>query len=614
MRSNPRPRIGSARTAAPDARRTTRRRRSIGALFAGAMAMVMTIGAAVPALAESRSEASQAAGTVSAEPALAPPGDKDVTAVLFEQTFASVSRACTEVLGPKGYGYVQVSPPQERIQGSQWWTAYQPVSYRIAGPLGDRAAFQSMIGACNDAGVEVIVDAVVNHMSAGSGTGTGGTQYSKYDYPGHYQDQDFHGCRRDIDNYNDRYNVQQCELVGLSDLNTSSEYVRSEIAEYLDDLIGMGVAGFRVDAVKHIDTDDLRAIKDRLSDPGVYWVQEAIYGAGEAVSPSEYLQNGDVQEFRYATDLKRVFNNENLAYLENFGEAWGYMPSAQSGVFVTNHDTERNGSTLSYKDQANFTLANVFMLAHPFGTPSVHSGYDFSNHDAGAPNGGEVSACYTDGWGCQHAWPQIANMVGFRNAAGDTAVTHWWDNGNDAIAFGRGDRAFVAINQENGGLTQTFQTGLPAGTYCDVQHGGPTGSGGCTGPTYTVDGDGRFTATIGARDAVALHVGATGSPAPEPGRGGASFSVTASTVFGENIFVVGDRAELGSWNPAAALPLSAADYPRWTRDVALPAGVVAQYKYLRKDASGAVTWEQGGNRSLTVPATGTIRLTDSWRS
>ncbi|MFD6552560.1 hypothetical protein ACFWNJ_22910, partial [Streptomyces sp. NPDC058398] len=33
----------------------------------------------------------------------------------------------------------------------------------------------------------------------GSGTGTGGTQYSKYDYPGTYQDHDFHGCRRDID-------------------------------------------------------------------------------------------------------------------------------------------------------------------------------------------------------------------------------------------------------------------------------------------------------------------------------------------------------------------------------------------------------------------------------
>ena len=29
-------------------------------------------------------------------------------------------------------------------------------------------------------------------------------------------------------------------------------------------------------------------------------------------------------------------------------------------------------------------------------------------------------------------------MVAFRNAARGQAVTNWWDNGGDAIAFGRG--------------------------------------------------------------------------------------------------------------------------------------------------------------------------------
>ena len=30
------------------------------------------------------------------------------------------------------------------------------------------------------------------------------------------------------------------------------------------------------------------------------------------------------------------------------------------------------------------------------------------------------------------------------------AVTNWWDNGGDAIAFGRGAKGFVAINHESG--------------------------------------------------------------------------------------------------------------------------------------------------------------------
>ncbi|MEU4256124.1 carbohydrate binding domain-containing protein [Streptomyces fradiae] len=656
-----------------------------------------------------------------AQPAVAAPtanGDKTVTAVLFEWNFDSIARECTRTLGPKGYGYVQVSPPQERIQGSAWWTAYQPVSYKIQGPLGDRAAFRNMVDTCHGAGVKVVVDAVLNHMTSGSGTGTAGTRYGKYDYPGTYSDADFHGCRRPIGtNYADRYNVQECELgetgqPSLSDLDTGSDYVRGRIAGYLNDLLSLGVDGFRMDAVKHVAADDLAAIRKKLSDPGVHWMQEAIHGEREAVSPSEYLATGDVQEFRYTTDLKRIFGGEKLSYLKNFGEAWGYMPSGKSGTMVANHDTERNGSGLSYRDGAAYTLAHVFMLAHPYGAPSVHSGYEFGDRNTGAPNGNSVRACYSDGWSCQHSWRQIANMVAFRNASEGTGVTDWWDNGNNAVAFGRGGKAFVAVNREGGSLTRTFQTSLPAGTYCDVQHGDPTANGGCTGTTYTVGSDGRFTATIGGNDAVALHVGArlgdkpgdnaatvyystdrawsaynihyaptggtwttspglameaacrgwvrktvalgsatglkaafnngsgtwdsnggadytlgtgditvrngtvgTGNPCDDQqAEPGASFAVTATTVPGQTIHVVGDHAALGGWAPAAALKLDAAAYPVWKLDVKLPAGTSFAYKYIRKDASGNVTWESGADRTATVPADGTVTLNDTWRS
>lgn len=93
--------------------------------------------------------------------------------MLFEWRFDSVAKACTDSLGPAGYGYVQVSPPQEHVQGSQWWTSYQPVSYRIAGRLGDRAAFKAMVDTCHAAGVKVVADSVINHMAAGDGVGTG---------------------------------------------------------------------------------------------------------------------------------------------------------------------------------------------------------------------------------------------------------------------------------------------------------------------------------------------------------------------------------------------------------------------------------------------------------
>jgi len=552
-------------------------------------------------------------GTVATAPAASstPPGAKDVTATLFEWSYSSVAAACTNTLGPKGYGFVEVSPAQEHVQGSQWWTSYQPVSYQIAGRLGNEASFAAMVNTCHAAGVKVVADAVINHMTAGSGTGTGGTVYSKYNYPGTYQDQDFHSCRANITNYGDRTNVQTCELVGLADLNTGSSYVQSTIAGYLNHLIALGVDGFRVDAAKHIAESDLAAIKSKLTNPQVYWVQEVIYGAGEAVQPNEYTPIGDVDEFRATVDLKRMFTADKLANLSTWGASWGYLSSDKARVFVDNWDTERNGSTLNYTYGNTYTLANVFMLAWPFGSPNVYSGYAFTDKDAGPPNGGTVNACYSDGWNCQHAWRPVANMVGFRNAVAGTAVTNWWSDGSNAIAFGRGGAGYVVINHEAGAITQTFQTSLPAGTYCDVEHGDPGANGACSGQTYSVGANGTFGASVAAGDSIALYAGASGSVNPQTG---ASFAVNATTVVGQDIYVAGDIAALGGWNTSQALKLSAASYPVWQLDVALPAGTAFQYKYIRKDTSGTVTWESGVNRTGNVPSTGMLTLNDTWRN
>lgn len=205
-------------------------------------------------------------------------------------------------------------------------------------------------------------------------------------------------------------------------------------------------------------------------------------------------------------------------------------------------------------------------------------------------------------------------MVGFRNTARGQAVTNWWDNGGDQIAFGRGNKAYVAINHESSSLTRTFQTSLSAGDYCDVQ----------SGKGVTVNSSGQFTATLGGGTAVALHTGARtcsggggSNPDPGPGNGqsGASFGVNATTQLGQNIHVTGDQAALGNWNPATAPKLDPATYPVWKLDVNLPAGTTFAYKYVRKDASGNVIWESGANRTATVPSSGKVTLTaDVWRS
>lgn len=74
-------------------------------------------------------------------------------------------------LGPKGYGGVQVSPPNEHAMivddavTRPWWERYQPVSYNLESRSGTEDQFRDMIQRCNSADVRIYVDVVINHMA-----------------------------------------------------------------------------------------------------------------------------------------------------------------------------------------------------------------------------------------------------------------------------------------------------------------------------------------------------------------------------------------------------------------------------------------------------------------
>ncbi len=96
-----------------------------------------------------------------------------------------------------------------------------------------------------------------------------------------------------------------------------------------------------------------------------------------------------------------------------------------------------------------------------------------------------------NGWICEHRWRQIYNMAKFRNVANGEQVRNWWDNGSNQIAFSRGNKAFIAINNDDYAMDVTLQTGLPGGQYCDVISGNKINNS-CTGKVITVNSDGSL--------------------------------------------------------------------------------------------------------------------------
>lgn len=448
----------------------------------------------------------------------APPADVGLN--LFQWPWTAIEAEC-QTIADNGVTWIMTSPPQEHIQGDAWWTSYQPVSYKLESKLGTRDEFGQMVQTCGDAGVDVVADAVVNHMTGqeNPGTGTGGTAYEHYDYPGIYSTDDFHHCdaaNGDITNYQDRNEVQNCELVNLADLKTESEHVRTTLKAYLDDLLSLGVAGFRIDAAKHMPAEDVAAIVADLPE-GTRVIQEVIRAAGEPITPEEYLEAGDVLEFSWGKDMSSLKVGSTFSAFFNAGTTSAYAPSEKSYTFVENHDTERGNRAITYKD-LQYEVFTALMLASPYGTPILYSGYAFADRDAGPAKNfatGQLmdvtctertgpTQTYLDGeWTCQQRWPTLVNMIQWRTDAGDAAVTQEWSE-EDGLSFARDGRAFIAVNRGAEPLTGTWDTTLPQGEYCDAGAGEIITT--CETPTLTVGKDGALTGTIAPYSVLATSV------------------------------------------------------------------------------------------------------------
>ncbi|KAL3280418.1 hypothetical protein HHI36_017900 [Cryptolaemus montrouzieri] len=449
---------------------------------------------------------------------------------LFEWKWRDIAQECENFLGKHGYGGVQISPPNENliVSNRPWYERYQPVSYVLTTRSGNENDFQDMTTRCNKAGVRIYVDAVINHMAAGNGKGTAGNigEASKSNFPAvPYSADNFHrACS--INNYDDPNEVRNCELVGLKDLDQKQEYVREKIVDFMNHLIDLGVAGFRIDAAKHMNPEDLRIIFGRLknlsteygfSDGARPFIYQEIVPGG-ATDRNEYTSFGTVLEFKYGTHLSRVFKKgDKLKYLANWGPEWGLLNGYDAVTFIDNHDTQRyEKDILTYKNSKPYKMAVAFMLAHPYGTGRIMSSYDFFDRETAPPHDSAsnlISAGFrsdntcTNGFICEHRWRQIYNMVKFRNVVTGTGVDNWQTLGDQQVAFCRGNKGAIIFNNE-GRIDREINVCLPEGEYCDIISGDLM-NGQCIGKTIKVHQNGRAHVVLNDNESdgvIAIHV------------------------------------------------------------------------------------------------------------
>ncbi|OXB81524.1 UNVERIFIED_CONTAM: hypothetical protein H355_004430 [Colinus virginianus] len=354
--------------------------------------------------------------------------------------------------------------------------------------------------------VRIYVDAVVNHMCGSTGgTGTHSTCGSYFntgnrEFPAvPYSAWDFNDgkCQTgsgDIENYGDIYQVRDCKLSSLLDLALEKDYVRTKVAEYMNNLIDMGVAGFRIDAAKHTWPGDIRAFLDKLHNLNTRYMNVNLQTGLPAGTYCDVISG---QKEGNACTGKQV-------YVSSDGMANFQISNSDEDPFVAIHVNDKLYMNVDL--QTGLPAGTYCDVISGQKEGNACTGKQVYVSSDGMANF-QISNSDEDPFVAIHVNDKL-NMVVFRNVVDGQPFSNWWDNGSNQVAFGRGNKGFIVFNNDDWYMNVNLQTGLPAGTYCDVISGQKEGNA-CTGKQVYVSSDGMANFQISNSDEdpfVAIHV------------------------------------------------------------------------------------------------------------
>jgi len=419
-------------------------------------------------------------------PGIPEPEHRNVIVQLFNWRFDAI-RQVIPMLRPLGYSHVHVSPPQksnERVW--QWWGRYQPVDFtKIEGPLGSETEFRAMTATAAANGIQILVDVVLNHTVDLNEAPPGlvrveGNRVIEDNFP-QFAPEDFH----DRCNVTSDDTAQRCWLSNnLLDLKTESKHVRQVAKDYLAKLAGLGVAGYRFDAAKHIEPDFFSDVLSIV--PGKYAFGELIsdrttgFGAHLSIADMDYYDFPLVATMREAL----LFGGD-MQLLKNPVGSGRALEGPKAVAFVRNHDIDRGqnndhgiedpGGRNSFGigwdeaqhrlDRTDVALAYAYVLGREDGLP-----YVFVDMDT-LPKA-EQDDRFDD--------PIIVAGIRFHNLClADTGGVSrrpdlWRIEMPNAIGWQRGTDRLIIINKAGDALDiNDLRTTLQGGEYKEVRTGWP---------------------------------------------------------------------------------------------------------------------------------------------
>lgn len=393
-----------------------------------------------------------------------------------------------------GYSIVQTSPVEgcfnpeggskklfdETGGEGNWYNYYQPVNWKIGNQIvGSKDQMKAMLDSAAKYNIKVIVDVVPNHTAFDIDCVEDEMAVVAGGRDKLYHSEGF----KPVSNYDDRLQCTLWGSGGLPDVNTENPGFQKYFLQFLNELLQMGVSGFRYDTAKHIGLPSDPVDKASGCKANDFWDivsgRKAVKGVklckpyDDLFVYGEILQGENVPEREYAEYMNQTASNYGHIIREILekGSAkgvdllnWRHTSAPEYLTsWVETHDTYCNAHESAGLSDEQIRTGWVFITARQNGTPLFYS----------RPMGSTRQNYWGDNrigirGNDEFLHPEVAAVNHFRKKMdGQKEDIRISDNG-EVLLVNRGSKGAALVNISNLSNTFLLPTGLPDGKYRDM--------------------------------------------------------------------------------------------------------------------------------------------------
>ena len=418
----------------------------------------------------------------------------------------------------------------------------------------------------------------------------------------------------EVQNWEDEWQVQNCELSGLATFNENNiayrNYIKSAIKQWLD----RGVDALRVDTVKHMPIwfwQEFNA--DILTHrPDVFIFGEWIYSDPRNERSVEFVNESGmtILDFGLCVAIREVLGKGAEAGFSLVQDVldldFHYYGATELITFIDNHDMPRFQSLNPDPEMLRVAIGLIMTTR---GIPCIYYGTEQYLHDDTEGGNDPYNRPMMEKWDTDSPiYRDVRLLSGLRRLNPAISMGSQWQKylTPDVYCYVRRYRdsvVFVAMNRGNSVTLEEVDTELPDGEHTEV----------LSRRKFEVKDGKLYNLELGSREVMIFSRVGERVKAKTIVRAQLN---NVKTQPGEKIVVIGDCPELGNWDIGKGFPLEYINTNTWFGEIPFneSAGKLISYKYALLREGQSPLRENLVCRRWVLVSEGTVKWRDKWAS